>query len=68
MLEVGTEARPNRVDTTVVLESRPSGIGDARPRLTATFHGPRLAAFLPTIQIPESYIREPRQSSSAEIS
>jgi hypothetical protein len=67
MLEVGTEARPHRVDTTVVLESKPSGVGDARPRLTATFHGPSLAGFLPTIQIPETFVREARKSSSAEI-
>jgi hypothetical protein len=67
VLEVGTEARPHRVDTTVVLEAKPAGVGDARPRLTATFHGPSLAGFLPTIQIPESFVREARKRSSAEI-
>ncbi|HKD17467.1 MAG TPA: CPBP family glutamic-type intramembrane protease [Thermoanaerobaculia bacterium] len=67
VLEVGTEARPHRVDTTVVLESKPSGVGEARPRLTATFHGPSLAGFLPTIQIPESFVREARKRSSAEV-
>ena len=67
VLEIGTEARPHRVDTTVVLESKPAGVGDARPRLTATFHGPSLAGFLPTIQIPESFVREARKRSSAEV-
>jgi hypothetical protein len=67
VLEVGTEARPHRVDTTVVLESKPAGVGDARPRLTATFHGPSLAGFLPTIQIPESFVREARKRSSTEV-
>ncbi len=67
VLEVGTEARPKRVDTTVVLEAKPPGIGEARPRLTAVFHGPRLAAFLPTIQVPESFMREQRRNTSAEV-
>ncbi|HEY1435531.1 MAG TPA: hypothetical protein VGG65_09165, partial [Thermoanaerobaculia bacterium] len=67
VLEVGTEARPKRVDTTVVLEAKPAGIGEARPRLTAVFHGPRLAAFLPSIQVPESFLREQRKSSSVEV-
>jgi membrane protease YdiL (CAAX protease family) len=67
VLEVGTEARPKRVDTTVVLESKPAGIGQARPRLTAVFHGPRLSSFLPSIQIPESFMREQRKRSSGEV-
>ena len=67
VLEVGTEARPRRVDTTVVLEAQPPGIGQARPRLTAVFHGPRLAAFLPSIRIPESFMREQRKRSSGEV-
>ena len=67
VLEVGTEARPHRVDTTVVLEAKPKGVGDARPRLTAVFHGPRLSTFLPSIQIPESYMREQRRSGSTEV-
>ncbi len=67
VLEVGTEARPKRVDTTVVLEAKPAGIGQARPRLTAVFHGPRLSSFLPSIQIPESFMREQRKRSSGEV-
>lgn len=67
VLEVGTEARPKRVDTTVVLEAKPPGVGQARPRLTAVFHGPRLSSFLPSIQIPESFMREQRKRSSGEV-
>ncbi len=67
VLEVGTEARPKRVDTTVVLESKPAGVGQARPRLTAVFHGPRLASFIPSIQVPESFMREQRKRSSMEV-
>ncbi len=67
VLEVGTEARPRRVDTTVVLEAKPPGIGEARPRLTAVFHGPRLSSFLPSIQVPESFMREQRRRSSGEV-
>jgi hypothetical protein len=67
VLEVGTEARPKRVDTTVVLESRPSGVGRARPRLTAVFHGPRLASFLPSIDVPEEWVREQRRSTSGQV-
>jgi len=67
VLEVGTEARPKRVDTTVVLESKPPGIGQARPRLTAVFHGPRLSSFIPSIQVPESFMREQRKRSPAEM-
>ena len=66
VLEVGTEKRPKRVDTTVVLESRPPGIGEARPRLTAVFHGPSLASFLPSIRVPESFVRAHRKRSVAE--
>jgi Type II CAAX prenyl endopeptidase Rce1-like len=65
VLEVGTEQRPKRVDTTVVLEAK-AGVGQARPRLTAVFHGPRLAFFLPTIHVPESFLREYRKTSSAD--
>ncbi len=67
VLEVGTEARPKRVDTTVVLEARPPGVGRARPRLTAVFHGPRLASFLPSIDVPETYLREQRRRTSTEV-
>ena len=67
VLEVGTEARLKRVDTKVVLEAKPAGVGQARPRLTAVFHGPRLATFLPSIQVPESFMREQRKSSSSEV-
>jgi hypothetical protein len=65
VLEVGTEKRPKRVDTTVVLEAK-KGVGEARPRLTAVFHGPRLAFFLPTIRVPESFLREYRKTSSTD--
>jgi hypothetical protein len=64
VLEVGTETRPKRVDTTVVLESAPKGIGEARPRLTAVFHGPSLSAFLPSLHVPETFLREQRSESS----
>ena len=47
VLEVGTRARPKRVDTTVSLESRQSRIDDGAPRLTAVFQGSRLSAFYP---------------------
>ena len=67
VLEVGTETRPRRVDTTVVLEARPAGVGQARPRLTAVFHGPRLSSFIPSIQVPEGFMREQRRRSSAEV-
>ncbi len=66
VLNVGTEARPKRVDTTVVLEANPGGIGDARPRLTAVFHGRQLAAFLPTIHVPEEFLREQRSRSTGD--
>ena len=66
VLNVGTEARPKRVDTTVVLEANPGGIGDARPRLTAVFHGGQLAAFLPTIHVPEDFLRQQRSRSSSD--
>jgi len=65
VLEVGKESRPHRVDTTVVLESAPKGIGEARPRLTAVFHGPSLAAFLPSLHVPESFLREQRRQSAS---
>ena len=64
--DVGTESRPKRVDTTVVLEANPGGIGAARPRLTAVFHGRQLAAFLPTIHIPEEFLREQRKRSTTD--
>jgi membrane protease YdiL (CAAX protease family) len=67
VVEVGTEARPRRVDTTVVLESHPKDVGDARPRLTAVFHGTSLSTFLPTIRIPETFMREQRKRSSVEV-
>jgi hypothetical protein len=66
VLEVGTETRPKRVDTTVVLQAVPKGIGEARPRLTAVFHGSSLAAFLPSLHVPESFLRQERSQSSFE--
>src|SRR6185369_9014850 len=53
VVDVGTQNRPKRVDTTVVLEARPPGVGQAWPRLRAVFHGPRLAYFLPSVRVPE---------------
>ncbi|HEV7501925.1 MAG TPA: CPBP family intramembrane glutamic endopeptidase, partial [Vicinamibacteria bacterium] len=67
VLEVGTETRPRRVDTTVVLQAKPAGVGEAHPRLTAVFHGPRMSSFLPSIQIPEGFMREQRKRSSSEV-
>ena len=61
VLEVGRKTRPKRVDTTVVLESDPGGVGEARARLTAVFHGASLAAFYPSIRIPEAFTREYRR-------
>ncbi len=67
VMEVGTENRPKRTDTTVVLQASEPGIGDAHPRLTAVFHGGSLAAMLPTIRIPEDYVRAHRKSSVADV-
>jgi membrane protease YdiL (CAAX protease family) len=64
VVEVGTEDRPKRRDTTVVLEATPANVGEARPRLTAVFHGPRLTMLLPSVRIPESFLREDRRRSS----
>jgi hypothetical protein len=66
VVDVGTEARPGRVDTTVVLEAKPEGLGEARPRLTAVFHGARLTAFLPSIHVPESFLREASRRTSGD--
>ena len=67
VMEVGTENRPRRTDTTVVLQAADPGIGDAHPRLTAVFHGGSLAAMLPSIRIPEEYVRAHRKSSVADV-
>ncbi len=64
--DVGTESRPRRIDTTVVLEATPEGLGEARPRLTAVFHGARLTAFLPSIHVPESFLREASRRTSVD--
>jgi hypothetical protein len=66
VVDRGTEDRPKRRDTTVVLEARPGGVGQARPRLTAVFHGPRLAAVYPSVWIPESFLREYRKRSALD--
>ena len=66
VLEVGTENRPKRADTTVTLESAVSSVGAARPRLTAVFHGGSLAAFLPSIRIPEDFVRFNRKKTVVE--
>ncbi|MEO8430551.1 MAG: lysostaphin resistance A-like protein [Acidobacteriota bacterium] len=65
VLEVGTRARPRRVDTTVVLESR-SGVAEAAPRLTAVFQGSRLSAFYPSIHVPESFLERDRRKTSID--
>ncbi|HEV8611534.1 MAG TPA: CPBP family intramembrane glutamic endopeptidase [Thermoanaerobaculia bacterium] len=65
-IDVGTQDRPKRTDTTVVLESARAAVVEARPRLTAVFHGPRLAAFIPTIKVPESYLRDYSRRSAAD--
>ncbi|HEX7252476.1 MAG TPA: hypothetical protein VF376_06305, partial [Thermoanaerobaculia bacterium] len=66
VLEVGRKTRPKRTDTTVVLESDPGGIGEARARLTAVFHGSALAAFYPSLRIPEAFAREYRRQGLFE--
>jgi hypothetical protein len=65
VVDVGTQTRPKRVDTTVVLESRPPGVGQAWPRLRAVFHGARLASFLPSVRIPEDFQRSYRKRLAA---
>ncbi len=66
VIDVGTQARPKRTDTTVVLEARKSAVADAKPRLTAVFHGARLAALVPSIRVPENYLRDYRRRSIAD--
>jgi MFS family permease len=66
VLEVGTENRPKRVDTTVVLQATDPGIGEAHARLTAAFHGESLAAMLPSIRVPEEFLRAHRKKSVAD--
>jgi hypothetical protein len=65
VVDLGTQNRPKRVDTTVVLESRPPGVGQAWPRLRAVFHGARLASFLPSVRIPEDFQRAYRKRLAA---
>ncbi len=64
VVDAGTQARPRRVDTRVVLESSAGAAGAARPRLVAVFHGAALAAFYPMVRIPEDYLRS-RESQGA---
>jgi MFS family permease len=66
VVDVGTQARPKRTDTTVVLEAGRAAVAEARPRLTAVFHGSRLAAFLPSIRVPENFLREYRRRTAAD--
>ncbi len=61
VVDLGTRNRPGRVDTTVVLESRPPGVGDAWPRVRAVFHGARLASILPSVRVPEDFQRAYRK-------
>jgi membrane protease YdiL (CAAX protease family) len=65
-IDVGTQARPKRTDTTVVLESAKDAVGESKPRLRAVFHGARLAALLPTIKVPESFLRDYSRRSPAD--
>ena len=58
VVDVGTQDRPKRTDTTVVLEAGIVAVGEAKPRVTAVFHGSRLAAVFPSIRVPETFIRE----------
>jgi hypothetical protein len=60
----GTRVRPKRTDTSIRLEDPSAAAGAARPRLTAVFHGSRLAALYPSLRVPESYLRQ-RQKRSA---
>jgi len=57
-VDVGTQDRPKRADTTVVLEAGKAAVAEAKPRITAVFHGSRLAAVFPSIRVPETFIRE----------
>jgi len=57
----GTKVRPKRTDTSVVLESRPAGLGETRVRLTGVFHGPLLSCFLPSVRVPEEFLRDYRK-------
>ncbi len=66
VLEVGTENRPKRVDTTVVLQASDPAIGEAHPRLTAVFHGGSLSALLPSIKVPEEFLRAHRKRAVVE--
>ncbi|HKF45627.1 MAG TPA: hypothetical protein VKG01_21240 [Thermoanaerobaculia bacterium] len=61
VVDVGTQNRPKRTDTTVMLESRPPGVGDAWPRIRAVFHGGRLASLLPSVRVPEEFQRAYRK-------
>ena len=65
-VDVGTQDRPKRTDATVVLESTSAAVAEAKPRLTAVFHGARLASFLPSIRVPESYLREYRRRTAVD--
>jgi hypothetical protein len=65
VVEIGTQARPKRTDTAIVLESRPPGVGEARPRLRAAFHGGRLASLLPSVRVPEDFQRAYRKRPAA---
>ena len=65
-VDVGTQDRPKRTDTTVVLEAARAGVGEAKPRLTAVFHGARLATFLPSIKVPEEFLRNYRRKSAVD--
>ena len=47
----------------MVLEARPPGLGEARPRLTGVFHVARLSAFYPSLRVPEAFRRDYRKQN-----
>ncbi len=66
VLEVGTRARPKRIDTTVSLESRTLAVADAAPRLTAVFQGSRLSSFYASLHVPERFLEQERRRTALD--
>ena len=44
-------------------ESARAAVGEAKPRLTAVFHGARLSAFYPSLRVPEAFRRDYRKQN-----
>jgi hypothetical protein len=65
VVDAGTQIRPHRVDTRVVLEAARSAVGGAVPRLTAVFHGTQLGALYPSLRVPEKYLRSRESQGSS---